>query len=98
MLSLVVCSVQKGVSLYEHLHIREEKVGVHLGISITRQVAQGMGYLHARGIVIRKLNSKNIFLDTKVKLCLMDYGMAEKRHDRYTFGLLRSVTVINGSA
>lgn len=82
MLNVFDCSVQKGVSLYDHLHIREEKVSVHLGISITRQVAQGMGYLHARGIVIRKLNSKNIFLDTKVKLCLMDYGMAEKRHDR----------------
>jgi kinase suppressor of Ras 2 len=47
-----------------------------------RQVAQGMGYLHARGIVIRKLNSKNVYLEPKVKLCVIDYGMAEREFDR----------------
>ena len=50
---------------------------------MARQVAQGMGYLHAKGIVLRKLNSRNVYLDHKVKLCLMDYGMADKRLDRF---------------
>ena len=52
-------------------------------INTIRQVAQGMGYLHARGIVIRKLNSKNVYLERKVKLCVMDYSMAEREYDRY---------------
>ena len=72
----------KGVSLYEQVHLSSEKIGMHTRVNIVRQVALGMGYLHARGIVVRKLNSKNIFLEPKVKLSLMDYSMAESKHNR----------------
>ena len=36
-----------------------------------------MGYLHAKGITAQILNSRNIYLEPKVKLSLLDQGMAE---------------------
>jgi kinase suppressor of Ras 2 len=57
-------------------------MGQHSRVNITRQIAQALGYLHAKGIVMCTLNSQNIFLESKVKICLMDYGMAESRNDR----------------
>lgn len=47
-----------------------------------------MGYLHAKGIVHKKLNSKNIFLESKVKICMLDNGMAEKGLDRLDYGCI----------
>ncbi len=73
----------KGKSLYEQIHLTSEKVSLHTRVTVARQVAQGMGYLHAKGIILHKLNSKNVYLEPKVKLCLMDYGMAEIKYDRY---------------
>ena len=61
---------------------------MHTRIHTIRQISQAMGYLHAKGIVMGKLNSKNIYLEPKVKLCLMDYGMPEKPHDRLVNGTL----------
>jgi len=46
-------------------------------VNIGRQVAQAMGYLHAKGITAQILNSRNIYLEPKVKLSLLDQGMAE---------------------
>ena len=76
-------SVRKGVSMYEQVHIKREKMSLHSRVSVVRQIAQAMGYLHAKGIVMKKLNSKNIYLEPKVKLCLMDYSMTETKFDRY---------------
>ena len=76
-------SVRRGASLYEQVHINREKMGLHTRVHIVRQIAQGMGYLHAKGIVMDKLNTKNVYLEPKVKLCLMDYGMSEKKYERY---------------
>ncbi len=69
--------------MYEQIHIRGDKVSLHSRVNIVRQIAQGMGYLHAKGIVMCKLNSRNIHLEPKVKLNLMDYGMSEKQYDRF---------------
>ena len=57
-------------------------MSLHTRVHIVRQIAQGMGYLHAKGVVMAKLNSKNIYLEPKVKLCLVDYSMAEKKYER----------------
>jgi len=40
-----------------------------------------MGYLHAKGIVLRCLTSKSVFLDGKVKICTVDYG--GRFHERH---------------
>ena len=37
-------------------------MNMHSKIGVLRQIAQGMGYLHAKGIVLRKLNTKNVFI------------------------------------
>lgn len=49
-------------------------------VSISRQVAQATGYLHARGIIHGKLNPHNIFLEGdnyRVKLSLLDHGLVD---------------------
>ncbi|CAM1293701.1 Uncharacterised protein g815 [Pycnogonum litorale] len=74
--------MRKGASLYEHIHREHNKLSLHAKVNILRQVAQGMGYLHAKGIIHKKLNSKNIFLESKVKICFMDNGMAESELDQ----------------
>ncbi|GAB6026977.1 hypothetical protein CHUAL_013646 [Chamberlinius hualienensis] len=84
----IVTSVRKAQSLYEQIHVEKVHCPLAKKIHIARQVAQGMSYLHAKGIVHRKLNSKNILLENKVKLCLLDEGMAEQQLDRLDYGCI----------
>lgn len=84
----IVTSVRKAKSLYEQIHVDKIHCPLPNKIHIARQVAQGMSYLHAKGIVHRKLNSKNILLENKVKLCLLDEGMAEQQLDRLDYGCI----------
>lgn len=84
----IVTSVRKAQSLYEQIHVDKVHCPLPNKIHIARQVAQGMSYLHAKGIVHRKLNSKNILLESKVKLCLLDEGMAEQQLDRQDYGCI----------
>lgn len=72
----------KGASLYHKLHLQSDRMSMRSCLSIARQVSQAMGYLHAKGIVVRKLNSKNIHLEPKVKLSLLDHGMAQEKYRR----------------
>ncbi|XP_074651324.1 uncharacterized protein LOC141906061 isoform X2 [Tubulanus polymorphus] len=81
----VVTSCRRGSSLHEQLHLKREKMSQHTRVNIARQVAQALGYLHAKGVIMGTLKSRNIFLESKVKICLMDYGMTEKRNDRPGF-------------
>ncbi|XP_038070910.1 kinase suppressor of Ras 1-like [Patiria miniata] len=80
-LAIVTC-VQKGPSLFQHIHLKQSKSPMHSRIHIARQIAQGMGYLHARGIVVGDLNTKAIFLESKVKLCLTGYDTTDGMCDR----------------
>lgn len=69
----IVTSMKKGPSLYEHIHVKKESICMNYRITIARQVAQAVGYLHAKNIILQKrLNSHNIILENKVKLCLID--------------------------
>ena len=71
----IVTSFCKGHTLYKHIHVWSEPFSVEKSIDIARQVAQAMGYLHARGIVHKNLNTKNIFLD-KDKVIITDTGLS----------------------
>ncbi|XP_060083113.1 kinase suppressor of Ras 1-like [Ylistrum balloti] len=78
----VVLSVQDGVSLYDHIHRRKDKMNLQNKIQCLRQVAHGVGYLHAKGIVIRCLSTRNVFMCPKARVSVMDYGIADKYSDR----------------
>lgn len=48
-----------GSSLYKLLHVLEQRLDVLKLIDIARQTAQGMDYLHAKGIIHRDLKSNS---------------------------------------
>ncbi|VDI79462.1 kinase suppressor of Ras 1-like [Mytilus galloprovincialis] len=78
----IIESIQDGVSLYEHIHIQKEVSSMQSKIQLLRQISHGMGYLHAKGIVVKNLNTRNIFLCPKARVSVMDYGIVEPQHDR----------------
>ena len=67
----------KGSSLYERLHLSAEKLALRSRVSIGRQVAQALGYLHAKSIAARCLCSRNVYLEPKVKLFVLDHAVAD---------------------
>lgn len=70
----IITSLCKGNTLYKHIHVLRDKFTMSNTISIAQQVAQGMGYLHARGIVHRDLKTKNIFIENG-KVVITDFGL-----------------------
>ncbi|KAH3883289.1 hypothetical protein DPMN_007244 [Dreissena polymorpha] len=70
----IVTSLCRGSSLFTLLHVRKEKFNMSKAIIIAQQVSQGMGYLHAKGIVHKDLKTKNIFFD-KDKVVITDFGL-----------------------
>ena len=63
-----------GNTLYTHLHLRKDKFSMHKIIIIAQQIAQGMGYLHHRGIIHKDLKTKNIFLENG-RAIITDFGL-----------------------
>ncbi|XP_063916081.1 kinase suppressor of Ras 2 isoform X3 [Zophobas morio] len=70
----IVTSLSKGMTLYTHLHLRKDKFNMNKTTVVAQQISQGMGYLHARGIIHKDLKSKNIFLDNG-KVVITDFGL-----------------------
>eukprot|EP00795_Rhopilema_esculentum_P015396 gene15396-6635_t len=70
----IVTSLCKGLTLHQHIHEQNNTFDNNRIITIITQVAQGMGYLHARGIVHKDLNSKNIFVE-KHRIVITDFGL-----------------------
>ncbi|KAL8606451.1 hypothetical protein ACOMHN_015540 [Nucella lapillus] len=84
----VITSFVTGKSLYEHIHVKREKMTLHRRVQILQGVAQGMGYLHAKGIVLRKLNTANIFLCPRVKVSAIDFSLPEAKHNRKNYATI----------
>jgi kinase suppressor of Ras 2 len=76
----IVTSFCQGYTLYKLVHYWSEVFLLERLVNIGRQIAQAMGYLHARGIIHKGLNSKNIFLekttDRKEKVIITDMGLS----------------------
>ena len=70
----IVTSMCKGLTLYTHIHIRKDKFNMNRTTMVAQQISQGMGYLHARGIIHKDLKSKNIFLQNG-KVVITDFGL-----------------------
>lgn len=70
----IVTSMSKGMTLYTHIHLRKDKFNMNKTTIIAQQISQGIGYLHARGIVHKDLKSKNIFLENG-KVVIADFGL-----------------------
>ena len=71
----IVTSFCTGHTLYKYIHIWNEPFPVEKSLNMCKQVAQAMGYLHARRIVHKDLNTKNIFVD-KGKIVITDTGLS----------------------
>ncbi|KAL1140466.1 hypothetical protein AAG570_000398 [Ranatra chinensis] len=70
----IVTSMCKGYTLYTHIHVYKDKFTMNKTASLAQQISQGMGYLHARGIVHKDLKTKNIFLENG-KVVITDFGL-----------------------
>ncbi|XP_049825863.1 kinase suppressor of Ras 2 isoform X2 [Aethina tumida] len=70
----IVTSLSKGNTLYTHIHLRKDKFNMNKTTLVAQQISQGMGYLHAKGIVHKDLKSKNIFLENG-KVVITDFGL-----------------------
>uniref|UniRef100_K1RWN0 Kinase suppressor of Ras 1 n=1 Tax=Magallana gigas TaxID=29159 RepID=K1RWN0_MAGGI len=67
--------VTSGQTLYTYVRTNaREKFNMNKTIMIAQQIAQGMGYLHARGIIHKDLKTKNIFLENG-KVVITDFGL-----------------------
>ena len=51
-------------------------------ISIARQIAEGLAYIHGKGIIHRDICPKNVLIDRQCAAKLMDFGVAVSRTDK----------------
>lgn len=70
----IVTSFSKGNTLYTHIHLRKDKFNINRTTTMAQQICQGMGYLHAKGIIHKDLKTKNIFLENG-KVVITDFGL-----------------------
>ena len=79
----IVTSLCKGETLHTVLHIKRKKMSTEEIVRIAEQIAQGMGYLHHRGIVHNRLKTKNIFLENG-RAVLTHFGVVSVARRLYT--------------
>lgn len=70
----IVTSLCKGKTLFTHIYVCRDKFNLNKATMVAQQISQGMGYLHARGIVHKDLRTKNIFLENG-KVIITDFGL-----------------------
>lgn len=70
----IVTSLCKGNTLYTHIHSLRDKFNLFRATNFAQQIATGMGYLHAKGIIHKDLTTKNIFLEN-CRVVITDFGL-----------------------
>ncbi|ESN96031.1 hypothetical protein HELRODRAFT_189079 [Helobdella robusta] len=77
----IITSFVNGMTLYERIRIRKEKMALNHVVIIASQIAVGLGYLHSKGIIHKDLKTKNIFVESLKnssavsKVVISDYGL-----------------------
>ncbi|MGH7480646.1 MAG: serine/threonine-protein kinase, partial [Longimicrobiales bacterium] len=87
----------EGESLRQRLD-RESRLPVQTAVGIVRQVADALGYAHARGIVHRDVKPENILLDPEGHACLADFGLARALSSVANTRLTRSGLAVGSPA
>ncbi|XP_041097234.1 kinase suppressor of Ras 1-like isoform X2 [Polyodon spathula] len=70
----IITSFCKGRTLYSVVRDAKNTLDINKIRQISQEIVQGMGYLHAKGIVHKDLKSKNVFYDTN-KVIITDFGL-----------------------
>ena len=70
-------------SLYKRIHIGKTSLTLKEALRISKEISQGMEYLHSKEIVHRDLKSSNIFLasekDSENSVKIGDFGLAKSK-------------------
>eukprot|EP00948_MAST-09A_sp_MAST-9A-sp1_P001157 g1157.t1 len=64
-------------SLYNLLHRSKQKLILRTGLRIMYDTAEGMAYLHSRGVIHRDLKSANILITERMAAKICDFGLAK---------------------
>lgn len=79
------------VSLSQHVENQTETIDDNWIATVTRCILSGLAYLHENGWVHRDIKLDNILIkkndkkDSKLKVCLADFGLAERENSQTTF-------------
>jgi len=87
----IITSPIKADSLYNHTVLRGCRLSSNMKLSILRQTANAFSYLHAKGITHGRLSAHNIFLETKVKVSLLDYASSQLNLQYYSPEIARQL-------
>ena len=91
---LISMDYVEGESLDRRLD-REGAFPVEDAMRIARQLAEGLGAAHAKGVVHRDLKPSNVLLDAGGNAYISDFGVARSLA---TSGMTQSGTVVSGTA
>lgn len=70
----IITSLCKGNTLATHIHSRRDRFSLQKAANVAQQISNGMGYLHAKGIIHKDLTTKNIFLEN-LRVVITDFGL-----------------------
>lgn len=76
-------------NLSQKLHVEEWSPAIDQSLTITRQLANALQYLHNIGILHRDVKPSNVLLDKSLRPHLADFGLSEYKRD------LKQVTLEN---
>lgn len=71
----IVMSLCKGQPLHRMLHEAKERIDLSVALQLATQICQGVSYLHTKKILHKDLRSKNIFIESKNKVVITDFGL-----------------------
>ena len=70
----IITSPLKAESLHMTTMVQGRRLSAPAKLALLRQTADALSYLHGRGIAHGRLSAHNIFLESKVKVSMLDYA------------------------